>query len=96
MLTWARTKCFDSTYNVQNLIYLELFCLVWNHIPCSGKLVREKSSTNFGVLWLFAKFGGVTTSLVEQRRAIRESFLRENHIFYQFVNVFSFDGTGIT
>ena len=81
MLTWARTKCFDSTYNVQNLIYLELF-LVWNHIPCSRKLVREKSFTKFGVLWLFAKFGGVMTSLVEQRRAIRESFLRENHIFY--------------
>ena len=58
--------------------------------------MRDKSFTNFGVLWLFTKFGGVTTSLVEQRRAIRESFLCENHIFYQFANVFSFDGAGIT
>ena len=58
--------------------------------------MREKSFTNFGVLLLFTKFGGVMSSLVEQRQAIHESFLHENHIFYQFANVFSFDGTGIT
>ena len=36
----------------------------------------------------FAKFGGVA-SLARQKRAIRESFLRENRIFYQFAQVFS-------
>ena len=94
MLTWAQTKCFDSTYNVQNLIYLELFCLVWNHIPCSRKLVREKSFTNF---WSFVAireiwrcndiFGGAKASNP------RKFFPQKS---YFFANVFSFIGTGIT
>ena len=33
------------------------------------------------------KFGGVVP-LARQKRAIRERFLRENHIFHQFVTVF--------
>ena len=61
-------------------------------LPYSEKLSREKTFVNFAVLWLFAqifsaKFGGVAP-LVLQKRAIRESFLRENHIFNQFAKVF--------
>jgi len=49
--------------------------------------LREKTFTNFAVLWLHvyakvfsAKFGA-WRHLVLQKRAIRESFLRENRIF---------------
>ena len=59
-------------------------------IPYSGKLLREKTSTNFAVLWLYAKVFftkfGVWCPLAWQKRAIRESFLHENCIFHQFVN----------
>ena len=47
--------------------------------------MREKTFANFAVLWLYAnvfsaKFG-VWRHLALQKRAIRESFLCENHIF---------------
>ena len=66
-----------------------------NLILYSGKLSREKTFANFAVLWLFAKvffakFGGVAP-LVLQKRAIHESFLRENRIFHQFAKVFSLE-----
>ena len=55
-------------------------------LPYSGKLSRGKTCKNFVVLWLFAKvfsvkFGGMV-SLVQQKRAIRKSFLCESHIFH--------------
>ena len=64
-------------------------------LPYSGKLSRGKTCKNFVVLWLFAKvfsvkFGGVV-SLVQQKRAIRKSFLCESHIFHQFAKVFSLE-----
>ena len=54
-------------------------------VPYSGKLSREKTFTNFMVLWLYtklfsAKFGAWRPSAL-QKRAIRESFLCENRIF---------------
>ena len=54
-------------------------------VPYSGKLLREKTFANFTVLWLYvkvfsAKFGAWRPS-AWQKRAICESFLRENHIF---------------
>ena len=53
--------------------------------PYSGKLSREKTFANFVVLWLYAKLlsakFGVWRPLVWQKRAIRESFLRENRLF---------------
>ena len=59
-----------------------IFLLIWlSHVPYSGKLSRKKTFTNFAVLWLFAKakFGHVAP-LVLQKRAIRESFLRESFL----------------
>ena len=61
----------------------------------SRKLSREKTFANFAVLRLFTKvfsvkFGGVA-SLCAEKRAIRESFLRENRIFHQFAKVFSLE-----
>ena len=54
-------------------------------VPYSGKLLREKTFVNFTVLWLYAKVFsarfGAWHPLALQKRAIRESFLRENHIF---------------
>ena len=65
----------------------DAYTLSRRKLPCSGKLSREITFTNFAVLWLFAKvfyakFGGVA-SLAQHRRAIRE-----NHIFHQFAKVF--------
>ena len=54
-------------------------------VPYSGKLLREKTFVNFTVLWLYTKVFsarfGAWHPLALQKRAIRESFLRENHIF---------------
>ena len=62
-------------------------------IPYSGKCSREKTFTNFAVLWLFAKvfsakFGGVASF---GTGAICESFLRENCTFHQSSKVFSLE-----
>ena len=58
----------------------------------SRKLSREKTSTNFAVLWLFAKISpqnfGAWCPLARQKRAIRKSFLCKNIIFHQFTKVF--------
>ena len=64
----------------------------YGNITYSGKLSREKTFANFVVLCLFvkvfsAKYGGVA-SLVRHKRAIHESFLRENRIFHQLAKVF--------
>ena len=64
-------------------------------LPYTGKLSRERTFMNFVVLWLFlkvfsAKFGSVI-SLMQHKRAICESFLRENRIFHQFAQVFSLE-----
>ena len=62
-------------------------------VPYSGKLSREKTFVNFAVLWLYAKVFsakfGAWCPLGLQKRAICESFLRKNHIFHQFMKVFS-------
>ena len=59
-------------------------------LPYSGKLSREKTFANFAVLWLYAKVFsmkfGAWRPLARQKRAIHESFLRENHIFHQFAS----------
>ena len=48
---------------------------------------------NFAALWLYAKVFSVKFEawrlLARQKRAIRESFLREKRIFHQFAKVFS-------
>ena len=53
--------------------------------PYSGKLSREKTFTNFAVLWLYAKVFsvkfGAWRPLAWQKRAIRESFLHKDRIF---------------
>ena len=64
-------------------------------IPYSGKLLREKTFTNFAVLWLFAKvfpvkFGGLV-SLGAAQMGIPQKFLCKNCIFHQFVKVFSLE-----
>ena len=50
---------------------------------------------NFVILWLYAKVFsakfGAWCSLAQQKHAIRKSFLRKNHIFHQFVKVFSLE-----
>ena len=62
-------------------------------IPYSGKLLSETTFTNFVVLWVYAKVFsakcGVWRPLVQQKRAIRESFPHEN--FHQFAKVFSLE-----
>ena len=60
-------------------------------IPYSGKLAREKTYTNFVVLWLFVEVLsanlGAWCLLAQHKRAIQE--LQENRIFHQFTKVFS-------
>jgi len=57
----------------------------------SGKLLREKTFANFAVLWLFVKVSPrnleVGCPLAWEKRAIHESFLRENPILHQFAKV---------
>ena len=64
-------------------------------VPYSSKLSREKTFVNFAVLWLYVKVFstkfGAWCPLGLQKRAICESFLRKNHIFHQFVKVFSLE-----
>ena len=54
-------------------------------VPYSGKLSREKTFANFAVLLLYTKVFSVKFGpwrpLALQKRAICESFLRENRIF---------------
>ena len=62
----------------------------------SGKLLREKTFADLVVLWLFLKVFstenlGTWCPLVQQKRAIRKSFLRENRIFHQFTKDFSLE-----
>ena len=97
MVAWTQTECFDV--NEQNLIYIKLFCLNWNNIPYGRKRLREKTIVNS---WFcdYLQNLGAWHPLVQQKRAIHESFLRKNCIFRQFVNVFSLKsfplyGTGI-
>ena len=58
----------------------------------SRKLSREKTSTNFAVLWLFAKISpqnfGAWCPLAWQKQTTRKSFLCKNRIFHQFTKVF--------
>ena len=67
----------------------------WFAIPYSGKLSREKTFTNFVVLWLFAKVFSmkfwVWHPLARRKRAFRESFLCKNCIVYQSKQVFSLE-----
>ena len=55
----------------------------------------RKLSQISAVLWLYAKVFstkfGAWHPLVWQKRAIRESFLHENHTFHQFEKVFSLE-----
>ena len=66
-----------------------------NGVPYSGNLSREKTFTNFTVLWLFAKVFsakfGARHPLAQQNQAIGKSFLCENQIFHQFTKVFSLE-----
>ena len=64
---------------------------MWTYVPYSEKLSREKTFTNFAVLWLFVRNLGTRCPLVQQNQTIHKSFLRENRIFYQFTKVFSFE-----
>ena len=64
-------------------------------VPYSGKLLRQKMFSNSKVLCLFAKvfstkFGGMVSFGVA-RVSNSWKFLRENHIFHQFVKVFSLE-----
>ena len=64
------------------------------YIPYSRKLSREKTFTNFVVVAIHKSFArelnlGMWHPLAQQKRAIRESFLRENRIFHQFMKIFS-------
>ena len=60
-----------------------------------GNFWGKKTFTNFAVLWLFIKFSpwnlGAWGPLARHKRAICESFLHKNHIFYQFAKVFSLE-----
>ena len=64
---------------------LPVMYISYGIIPYSGKLSREKTFVNFVVLWLYAKVFSVKFEawhpLALQKRAIRESILRENRIF---------------
>jgi len=61
----------------------------------SMKLSREKTFANFAVCGYSQKFSPRNSRawcpFVRQKRAIRESFLRENRIFHQFLKVFSLE-----
>ena len=75
--------------------FMNKFSPVDTCIPYSGKLLREKTFTNFEVLWLLTKvfsanFGGVV-SVGGTSEAIHDSFLRTNHIFHHFTRVFSLE-----
>ena len=68
----------------------------------AGYFSREKTFTNFTVLWLFAKifsvkFWGVVPFGAAKARAICKSFLYENHIFHpKVVSLESFPLYGIS
>ena len=84
MLAWTQTECFDV--NEQNLIYIKLFCLNWNNIPYGRKRSRKETYANSRFCGYLQNLGA-WHPLVQQKRAIHESFLRKNCIFRQFVNV---------
>ena len=78
--------CLYETINSsQTHAELNLEQPIPQELPYSGKLSREKTFTNFTVLWLYAKVFsvkfGAWRPLAWQKRAIRESFLCKDRIF---------------
>ena len=62
---------------------------MYMYILFSGKLSREKTLQMQLFAKVFSTNFGACYPLVQQKRPIRESFLRKYHIFHQFAKVFS-------
>ena len=80
-------------YLISNTVLLNyLHCI---YLPYSGKLSREKTFTNFAVLWLLAKvffvnFWGMVSFGMAKVSNPRKFFLRKSY-FHQFMKVLSLE-----